>query len=165
MISGKSIFAIFTIAIVAMFAGSLSSCNSDEEYKECLDTNTLAKGMMTRASENNSVANQFVSTDTIYTSYMFKFTKDTQNQDLIMPEDTLFNYNSPVKITVKLYSDEGKPVVFMLDYDTYSCQLFIDGVGFEADVVAGRYTLCAYAHDCYMFTYSAKVENRIFGVQ
>lgn len=56
MISGKSIFAIFAIAMVAMFAGSLSSCNSDEEYKECLDTNTLAKGMMTRSGVENTAS-------------------------------------------------------------------------------------------------------------
>lgn len=157
----KLIFAIFAMAMMAVAAGSLASCNSDEEYNECIGTNTLAGGMMTRAGENQQT-NQTTISDTIYASYIFSFIRDTNNQELITPEDTMLHFDTPICISVKMYSVKGKPVVSMLNYDTYNSMLLIDGVGFEEDIISGRYYLCAYAHDIYMFTYHAQIENRIF---
>lgn len=144
--------------MMPMIAGSLSSCNADDDYSQD-GTLTLSKGLMTRAIETTP-KRETVASDSAYSSYEFTFVRDNYTGEPNSSSNFGLGDNVSVKIDVLTYRCDNKPVAVMMSYTGSS--ITVDGVGFQEDILKGRYFLCASGHDCENVTYTAKISNLIF---
>lgn len=143
-----------------MIAGSLSSCNADDDYSQD-GTLTLSKGLMTRAIETTP-KRETVPSDSAYRSYEFTFVRDQYTGDTYYFTNTTVPNEITVSVNVLTYRCENKPVAVMTSYTFGEPYFTVDGVGFQEDILKGRYFLCASGHDCDNVSYTAKISNLIF---
>ena len=156
----KHLLFIFAIAMMPMIAGSLSSCNADDDYSQD-GTLTLSKGLMTRAIETTP-KRETVPSDSTYRSYEFTFVRDQYTgETFYLPKDSVPD-SICVNINVLTYRCGNKPVAVMTSYTFGEPYFTVDGVGFQEDILKGRYFLCASGHDCDNVSYTAKIDNLIF---
>ena len=145
----QNFIAIFAIALIAIGANLLTSCNADDEEYDFNGAYTMAGKLQTRAAENTTST---PANDTIYRPYDFHFTAQEQNANLINPV-------TDIRIHVKIYRKNNKPATDLICYECIDPAFIVDSTYFEESFWPNRYYLCANAHNGVGIIFKGKVEG------